>query len=107
MQWTDDQTIAYNKTIRDQINIIKYNSELKQKNYKPLKFFKKINGFSYNTNQSLIAISGNINNQNDIYLLSSSSENMKKLTDDMYDDIHPSFYQIQHQLLLAQTDPHL
>ena len=91
MQWTDDQTIAYNKTIRDQINIIKYNSELKQKNYKPLKFFKKINGFSYNTNQSLIAISGNINNQNDIYLLSSSSENMKKLTDDMYDDIHPSF----------------
>ena len=105
LQWTDDQSIAYNKTIRDQINIIKYNSELKKKTYKSLEFFKKISGFSYNSNQSLIAVSGNINNQNDIYLLSTSSDNMKKLTDDMYDDIHPTFFPNSTSIAFSSNRP--
>ena len=105
LQWIDDQTIAYNKTIRDKINIISYNSELKQKTYKSLDFFKKISGFSYNSNQSLITVSGNINNQNDIYLLSASSENIKKLTDDMYDDIDPTFFPNSTSIAFSSNRP--
>ena len=52
--------------------------------------FDKINGFSYNTNKTLIAISGSIDSQRYLFV-SASSNSLKKITDDVYDDIHPHF----------------
>ena len=105
IEWVDNNTVAYNKTIKDELNIIKYNTQSKQKLYKPINDIEKINGFTYNTTMSLIAVSGSVNNQNDIYLLSSSSTNMKKLTDDMYDDINPTFLPNSTSIAFSSNRP--
>ena len=64
--------VEFNNLIGEPVN--RYRQE-----YKSLEKFGRVNGFSYNSNESLIAVSGSIENQKDIYLLSANSSNMKKL----------------------------
>ena len=53
--------------------------------------------------------SGSINNQKDIYLLSANTSNMKKLTDDLYDDIYPQFFPNSTSIVFSsnRTNPSL
>jgi len=92
INWIDELTVSYLKEINGKNTIVVYNTLNKRKSYKDVSKFDKINGFSYNTNKTLIAISGSIDSQKDIYLLSASSNSLKKITDDVYDDIHPHFF---------------
>ena len=92
INWIDEFTVSYLKEINGKNTIVVYNTLNKRKSYKDVSKFDKINGFSYNTNKTLIAISGSIDSQKDIYLLSASSNSLKKITDDVYDDIHPHFF---------------
>ena len=91
LDWKNDENILYIKNLKGENNLITRNIYTNSKTYKSLYRFEKINGFSFNTKQNLIALSATVNNQSDIYLLSANSENLKKLTDDMYHDIYPSF----------------
>ena len=91
LDWKNDENILYIKNLKGENNLITRNIYSNSKTYKSLYRFEKINGFSFNTKQNLIALSATVNNQSDIYLLSANSENLKKLTDDMYHDIYPSF----------------
>ena len=89
--WKDDENITYIKNLKGENNLITKNIYSNSKAYKSLYRFEKINGFSFNTKQNLIALSATVNNQSDIYLLSANNDNFKKLTDDKYHDIYPSF----------------
>ena len=91
IDWKNDENILYIKNLKGENNLITRNIYSNNKTYKSLYRFEKINGFSFNTKQNLIALSATVNNQSDIYLLSASSDNLKKLTDDKYHDIYPSF----------------
>ena len=92
LNWIDEQTVSYLKEVNGKNTIVNYNVISKKKTYKDVSKFNKIHGYSYNTNKSLIAISGSVENQRDIYLLSASSNSLRKITDDMYDDIYPEFF---------------
>jgi len=109
ISWLDNENISYTKPIKGENNIVRYNIENKNKIYKSINKFDKIHGFSYNSNQSLIVISGSINNQKDIYLLSANTSNMKKLTDDLYDDIYPQFFPNSTSIVFSsnRTNPSL
>tara|TARA_B100001287_G_scaffold125293_1_gene105592 strand:+ start:3420 stop:6392 length:2973 start_codon:yes stop_codon:yes gene_type:complete len=91
IDWKNDENILYIKNLKGENNLITRNIYSNNKTYKSLYRFEKINGFSFNTKQNLIALSATVSNQSDIYLLSASSDNLKKLTDDKYHDIYPSF----------------
>ena len=91
IDWKNDENILYIKNLKGENNLITRNIYSNNKLYKSLYRFEKINGFSFNTKQNLIALSATVSNQSDIYLLSASSDNLKKLTDDKYHDIYPSF----------------
>ena len=91
IDWKNDENISYIKNLKGENNLITRNIYSNNKTYKSLYRFEKINGFSFNTKQNLIALSATVSNQSDIYLLSASSDNLKKLTDDKYHDIYPSF----------------
>ena len=91
LDWKDDENITYIKNLKGENNLITRNIYSNSKAYKSLYRFEKINGFSFNSKQNLIALSATVNNQSDIYLLSANGDNFKKLTDDKYHDIYPSF----------------
>ena len=92
VEWIDNITISYLKEQSGKINIVNYNTFSKRKSFKDLSKFQNISGYSYNSNKSLIALSGSIDNQKDIYLLSATSNNLAKITDDKYDNIYPKFF---------------
>ena len=91
LDWKDDENITYIKNLKGENNLITRNIYSNSKAYKSLYRFEKIYGFSFNSKQNLIALSATVNNQSDIYLLSANGDNFKKLTDDKYHDIYPSF----------------
>ena len=92
IEWIDNTTISYLKEQNGKINIVNYNTLSKRKSFKDLSKFQSVSGYSYNSNKSLIALSGSIDNQKDIYLLSATSNNLAKITDNKYDDIYPKFF---------------
>ncbi|GIS31618.1 MAG: hypothetical protein Ct9H90mP3_4140 [Flammeovirgaceae bacterium] len=48
-------------------------------------------------------MSGNINNQSDIYLLGANSDNIKKITDDSAHDIFPTFLQNSTSIVFSSN----
>ncbi len=92
ISWKNNEEVAYVKSIKGKYFIISNNTISNKKEYKSLEKFERISGFSYNSSENLIAVSGSINNQKDIYLLSANNSNMKKITDDKFDDIYPKFF---------------
>ena len=103
LDWKNDENILYIKNLKGENNLITRNIYSNSKAYKSLYRFEKINGFSFNTKQNLIALSATVNNQSDIYLLSANSENLKKLTDDMYHDIYPSFLKNSTSIIFSSN----
>ena len=103
LDWKNDENILYIKNLKGENNLITRNIYSNIKSYKSLYRFEKINGFSFNTKQNLIALSATVNNQSDIYLLSANSENLKKLTDDMYHDIYPSFLKNSTSIIFSSN----
>ena len=103
LDWKNDENILYIKNLKGENNLITRNIYSNSKTYKSLYRFEKINGFSFNTKQNLIALSATVNNQSDIYLLSANSENLKKLTDDMYHDIYPSFLKNSTSIIFSSN----
>ena len=103
LDWKNDENILYIKNLKGENNLITRNIYSNIKAYKSLYRFEKINGFSFNTKQNLIALSATVNNQSDIYLLSANSENLKKLTDDMYHDIYPSFLKNSTSIIFSSN----
>lgn len=102
-KWKDSENISYIKSIKGAHFLISHNIITNKKTYKSLKDFDKIHGYSYNTNQNLIVLSGNINNQSDIYLLGANSDNIKKITDDSAHDIFPTFLQNSTSIVFSSN----
>lgn len=106
IKWKDSENIAYIKNIKGENILISRNIYTNNKSYKSLNKFDKIHGFSFNSNQNLIAISASVNNQSDIYLLSANSSNLKKITDDKSHDIHPSFLKNSTSIIFSSNRRH-
>jgi Tol biopolymer transport system component len=57
----------------------------------PLARFNQIKSFDFSTSGNLIVMSADINGRSDIFLYSISRATFKRLTNDIYDDLHPRF----------------
>ncbi|MGB3465175.1 MAG: translocation protein TolB, partial [Cyclobacteriaceae bacterium] len=91
IDWLNDQTIGF---IYDKSGIFFIGSldlETKEKFEKPLPKFDQIHDFSFNYNGKLAILSANTDKRNDLYLISMRRSATKRLTNDLYDDIHPRF----------------
>ncbi len=103
LKWKDSENISYIKIIKGKYFLISQNIIHNKKSYKSLEKFDKIYGYSFNSNQNLIVLSGTISNQNDIYLLGANSDNIKKITDDMYHDIFPAFFKNSTSIVFSSN----
>jgi len=58
---------------------------------KPLKGLDKVLDFSYSPDGKKIILSGVVKGQSDLYLLDNTSNTKTRITDDIWDDLQPSF----------------
>lgn len=104
--WINDDKIGYLKMINGVNNIIIYDLLNKQKTYKSIPNFKNINGFSINYSTNLIALSGTINSNNNLYLLSTYKNSIKQLTNDIADDVEPKFFPESNSIVFSSNRTH-
>jgi hypothetical protein len=91
LDWQDDQTLGMIYFKRGFLYLSTYNLDTKEGIDKPLTRFNKIESFSFNENGRLAVISGEIDGNSDIYLISMRRNAIRRITDDVYDDQDPVF----------------
>ncbi|MEQ9404159.1 MAG: translocation protein TolB [Cyclobacteriaceae bacterium] len=91
LDWQDSFTIGAILFKRGFLYLNTYNLETGKKTQKPLNRFQQIESFSFNDNGKLAVISGDIDGQNDLFLVAMQRNALRRITRDTYDDLDPVF----------------
>ena len=91
LDWQDAQTLGVIVFRRGNFFLDTYNLETSEKRQKPLNRFRQIESFSFNDNGRLAVISGDVDGQNDLFLISMRRNALRRITRDVYDDLDPVF----------------
>ncbi len=91
LDWQDEFTLGVILFKRGFLYLNTFNLETGDKGQKPLNRFRQIESFSFNDNGRLAVISGDIDGQNDIFLIAMNRNALRRITRDVYDDLDPVF----------------
>ena len=91
LDWIDDDNLGIVYYRRGRLYITSVNVQTGRKVNKPLSRFKQINSFSFNDNGRLAIISGDVDGQNDLFLVSMRRSAVRRITKDIFDDADPAF----------------
>ncbi len=91
LDWIGDDQLGVVYFKRGYLNIVIFNVETGEKLTKPLQRFDQIKSFSFNENGRLAIVSGDVDGRNDIFLVSMRRNAIRRITNDVYDDIDPAF----------------
>lgn len=91
IDWQDNDNLGVLLYKRGYLYLNTYNIHNRRKLQKPLTRFRQVESFSFNDNGKLAVISGDIGGQNDLYLISMRRNALKRITNDLYDDLDPVF----------------
>lgn len=91
LDWQDETTLGVILFKRGFLYLNTYNIETGKKFQKPLNRFHQIESFAFNDNGKLVVISGDIDGQNDLFLMSMRRNALRRITNDAYDDLDPTF----------------
>lgn len=88
---------------KEQMYYTTYNAETKERIKKPITNIDKVTAFSYSTDGRYFAFSGIKNGQSDIYVYFLASNSYLQITDDIYDDYAPSFYEGSSKIMFSSN----
>ena len=91
IDWQDNNNLGVLLYKRGYLYLNTYNISTGDKLQKPLSRFRQVESFSFNDNGRLAIISGDVDGQNDLFLISMRRNALKRITDDLYDDLDPVF----------------
>lgn len=91
LDWQDNSTLGVILYKRGYLYLNTFNTETGASLQKPLNRFRQIESFSFNDNGRLAVISGDIDGQNDIFLIAMNRNALRRITNDVFDDLDPIF----------------
>jgi len=91
IDWSDDNTLGIINRKQGKLYFWLYDVAGKNKFSRELRRLTNVKSLAFSGNGKLATVSADVNGQNDIYLLSTRRDRTKRLTNDGYDDITPSF----------------
>ncbi len=89
--WADNNTLGVIGIKYGQYVFWLYDLNSRTKLPRPLDRFSNIRSFNFSNNGKLAVLSADQQGQNDLYLLSSRRDKIRRLTNDIFDDLDPSF----------------
>src|SRR5690606_996348 len=72
---------------------------------KTMKDMEKVLDFGYSPDGTKMIISGVLKGQSDLYLYNILSKSITKITDDIYDDMHPQFIDNGERVIFSSNRP--
>jgi len=91
LSWADANTLGVIGTKNGQYVFWLYDLLTKSKLPRELDRFSNIRNFDFSGNGRLAVLSADFEGQNDLFLISSRRDRTRRLTNDLYDDLDPSF----------------
>ncbi|MEM8567199.1 MAG: translocation protein TolB [Bacteroidota bacterium] len=91
IDWSDENTLGIIHAKQGTLTLTLYDNVTNSKLPRKLRRFDQIKSMDFSDNGRLIIVSGVVNGKNDLFLLSSRRDRVKRLTDDLYDDLHATF----------------
>lgn len=91
LSWSDANTLGVIGVKNGQYVFWLYDLVTKSKLPRELDRFSNIRSFNFSGNGRLAVLSADLMGQNDLFLISSRRDRTRRLTNDLYDDLDPSF----------------
>lgn len=103
LAWKDNNTLGIinSKSGRNVLWLYDLGSKKKQK--RELENFNQINSVSFSTNGNVVVLNADVKGQNDLFLLSLTRFNVRRLTNDIFDDLQPRFLPDRNAIIFSSN----
>jgi Tol biopolymer transport system component len=103
ISWADDHTLGVIGLKNGQYVFWLYDLSTKTKLPRELDRFSNIRSFDFSGNGRLVILSADFEGQNDLFLLSSRRDRVRRLTNDVFDDLDPSFVPNSNSIVFSSN----
>lgn len=103
ISWADDNTLGVIGLRKGEYVFWLYDLITKTKLPRTLDKFSNVRSFNFSANGRLVIISADLAGQNDLFLMSARKERLKRLTNDLYDDLDPSFIPATNKIVFSSN----
>lgn len=91
LSWQDNTNLGIIGVERGSFFLWVHNLADKRTQRVELNRFNQVRSFDFSPNGGLLVLSADVNGQNDVFLYSITRHTIQRLTNDLYDDLHPRF----------------
>lgn len=101
--WSDANTLGVIAVRKGNYTFWLYDLSTKTKLPRELDKFNNVRSISFSANGRLAVLSADYEGKNDLYLISSRRDRIRRLTNDLYDDLDPSFIPNTNKIVFASN----
>lgn len=103
--WSDANTLGVIAVRRGNYTFWLYDLSTKTKLPRELDKFNNVRSISFSANGRLAVLSADYEGKNDLYLISSRRDRIRRLTNDIYDDLDPAFIPGTNRIVFTSNRP--
>jgi Tol biopolymer transport system component len=101
--WSDANTLGVIAVKQGNYTFWLYDLSTKTKLPRELDRFNNVRSISFSANGRLAVLSADYEGKNDLYLISSRRDRIRRLTNDMYDDLDPTFIPNTNRIVFSSN----
>lgn len=105
LSWGNDQTLGIIGYERGQNYLWLSDQGTRKKRAVSLRRFNQIKHFDLSSNNRLAIMSADLNGKNDLFMYNPNRNTFKRLTTDIYDDLHPHFMPDGERIVFSSNRP--
>lgn len=103
--WSDANTLGVIAVRNGEYTFWLYDMNTRTKLPRDLEKFNNVRSISFSSNGRLAVLSADYEGKNDLFLISSRRDRVRRLTNDMYDDLDPSFIPNTNRIVFSSNRP--
>jgi Tol biopolymer transport system component len=103
ISWADANTLGVIGLKQGQYVFWLYDLSTKSKTQRELDKFSNVRSINFSNNGRLAIISADYEGRNDLFLLSTRKDKLRRLTNDLYDDLDPSFIPNSNKIVFSSN----
>lgn len=103
ISWSDVNTLGVIGVKKGEYTFWLYDLNTKTKLPRELDKFSNVRSINFSSNGRLVVISADFEGQNDLFLVSTRRDRVRRLTNDFYDDLDPSFIPGSNRIVFSSN----
>jgi Tol biopolymer transport system component len=103
LSWSDANTLGVIATRNGEYTFWLYDLSTKTKLPRELDRFSNVRSINFSSNGRLAVLSADFEGQNDLFLISTRRDRVRRLTNDIYDDLDPSFIPGSNRIVFSSN----